>query len=283
MNILPQHPFDGQQFVDAYHIIWEYKKSTNEWYIKGLQNDTPIANKAIVGLMTPHQLKILDSSNNGNFSIIIDTKLIERNINLPPVYTGTVRLFIQDINDNKLFTYNDIENNKYKGYIVVVNKKSSLILDNEYNYLILDKPITASDGDKFYIYEPHTYNNQGYINGDITFKSDSIEFTKLTKSTCEDDYCSPYDIIGLSLTNDFIESYCLEIPSCKGDCGLQGDKGEDGTDGYDPTGPQGDPGEDGIDRDNETSFLSSININKEIEDPHKLTKTLYLLSLNQST
>jgi len=258
MSILPKYPFDGQQFVDAYHIIWEYRESTHEWFIKGLQDDTPIADENIIGLMTPHQLKILDSSNNGNFSIIIDTKLVERNLHPQPVYSGTALSIISDLYDHKLFTYENIDKDKYKGYTIVINNESSIILGNDYNYIILDKQINISDGDKFFIVESHEYNDQGLITGDIEFVSESINFTELTKSTKDGDCCTPYYNIGLSLSDDFIESYLLEIPGCKGDCGPQGDQGEDGTDGYDPTGPQGDPGEDGIDRNDETSFLTSV-------------------------
>lgn len=260
MSILPKYPFDGQQFVDAYHIIWEYREATHEWFIKGLQDDTPIADENTIGLMTPHQLKILDSSNNGNFSIIIDTKLIERNLHPQPVYSGTALSMISDLYDYKLFTYENIDKDKYKGYTIVINNESSIILGNDYNYIILDKQINVSDGDKFFIVESHKYNDQGLITGNIEFVSESIDFTELVKSTKDGDCCTPYYNIGLSLSDDFIESYLLEIPGCKGDCGPEGDQGEDGIDGYDPTGPQGDPGEDGIDRNDETSFLTSVSV-----------------------
>lgn len=269
---LPQRPLDGQEFIDAYRIVWRHNSETNSWIPVGIMQDMPEASKDIAGFMTPHQLKVLHKSNDGNTAFITDTKLIHRNLHPPAITTGKVLLFVSDINDYKLFTYvTNMTKDAFAGNTLLIGSQSTLILGNEQNYLLLDKEIIANDGDIYEIVDTKEYNSQGFIYGDLTINSDSINFNSQigidnSKECC---YNEAQDKIVLSLNDDFTGGYCLEIPECKGEKGDKGPKGDSGVDGYDPNGPKGDPGDDGADATEIPSELGDVNIT----DVDELTTT----------
>ncbi len=101
---LPRAPFDGQVFIDAFRVKWQYNAEDNNWVRVGVVNDIPIArgttdpNGPTNGLLSKKDKAILDqlSSKPGGFGFILKPGLHLTQENGPEnVLDGDIK-FISD-------------------------------------------------------------------------------------------------------------------------------------------------------------------------------------------
>lgn len=175
-QILPQDPFDGQEFIDAFRVRWVYNAEDDTWNKAGVASDVPVARSEddpegpTNGLMSAKDKILLDGTKNkgGGFGIIL---------------------------------------------------KPGYFLSEKY----------AADN---------------ILTGDVEIVSESLAFD--CSGTVEDANYSSIPTVRVGLSQDFLDSYALEIRGPQGPRGDKGDKGRDGRPGT-GDGPQGDPGDDGED------------------------------------
>lgn len=114
------------------------------------------------------------------------------------------------------------------------------------SYKSLLDSLSPNPGGFGFIFTPGTYlTNQGVDNilsGDVTFVSNSLTFTCSNVSLND----IPQQAIKFNISQDFLDSFCLEIKGSKGSKGATGDKGPQGKHGT-GDGPQGEVGPAGVD------------------------------------
>ena len=71
-NKFPQLPFDGQVFIDAFRMKWEFSKIAKCWQKKGSVPDIPAATELEPGLFTAQLKTLLDGvpKGGGHFGIL---------------------------------------------------------------------------------------------------------------------------------------------------------------------------------------------------------------------
>lgn len=69
---MPENPFDGQELVDSYGVIWIYDSEFNCWRRSGSANTIPLASRATTGLLSAKDKAMLDSvaAKGGGFGIV---------------------------------------------------------------------------------------------------------------------------------------------------------------------------------------------------------------------
>lgn len=98
---LPEALFDGQEFVDAFRVLWVYSSANNCWLAKGKVDAVPVANGTNVGLL-PSKLKfLLDGipDKGGGYAIITRPLLAKRSAKNPDgVLFGNIELISDTLN-----------------------------------------------------------------------------------------------------------------------------------------------------------------------------------------
>jgi hypothetical protein len=100
-TILPQNPFDGQVFIDAYNVEWIFDGSIGCWMRTGKVNSIPVANSTTNGLLSKELKYLIDKikEKGGGFGIVTKPNLRLRTLDNPDgVLFGEVE-FISDTLD----------------------------------------------------------------------------------------------------------------------------------------------------------------------------------------
>ena len=100
MSILPQKPFDSQEFIDAFRVKWRFDGDLQCWKNVGTVPDIPIVDEEQPGLMSAKLKGFVDSipAKGGGFGIIVDPKLSLRTENNPDgVIFGDVELVSESL------------------------------------------------------------------------------------------------------------------------------------------------------------------------------------------
>jgi len=269
-NVLPQQAFDGQIFIDAFRIKWVFDGDANCWRKVGTVPDIPLATELQTGLLSAKLKQLLDGipEKGGHFGIITQPLLSLTSQN-PRVFkkdavrdigktdSGT-QIRGESVNDRPL------NPEQYVGKILmfktgILSKKVFLIFTNDDADIHLEGDASAaSKGDKYEIIDMSNLNPSGVLLGDIMLVSDSIDINcvdgdglPLVGDNCNLDFIKCDDInsppgLNFQINSDFLESFCVTIPGCKGPKGNRGDQGDDGAQGT-GDGPQGEQGDPGVD------------------------------------
>jgi hypothetical protein len=269
-NTLPQQAFDGQLFIDAFRVKWQFDGKAKCWRNIGTCPEIPVATELQPGLLSAKLKRILDGIpvGGGHFGIIAqplltlkkDPKaLIKDEIDqISRVQSGTrIR--------GKVVDGRRYSPEQYVGKVLmflsgILAKKVFLIFTNDEEFLFLEGDATAAEkGDKFQIVESTAFNPSGVLLGDILLVSDSIDITCVDGkglpvaggNACNVDVIQCDSVenppgLNFQINKDLLDSLCVTVPGCKGPVGDRGAKGADGADGTGdgPVGEQGDPGED---------------------------------------
>jgi hypothetical protein len=261
---LPSLPFNGQIFIDAFRIKWEYDGEC--WRRIGTVPDVPVATELQAGLLTAQLKQLVDSipEGAGHFGIITQPLLslvphdpkIQLKDKIKTVNTHASGTKIVGFS-TETRPYN-VEHYVGKFLIFqtgILAKKQFLIFTNDREAIYLEGDATAATPeDQFLIIDPKDLNPSGVVLGDITLVSETFDITCLKNdgtpfpTNCKVIPCDGMapPVLNIQLNEDFLESLCITIPGCKGprgDRGEEGDAGKDGT-GDGPQGEDGDPGED---------------------------------------
>lgn len=270
-NTLPQQAFDGQLFVDAFRVKWQFDGSTKCWRNIGTCPDIPVASELQPGLLSAKLKRILDGIpvGGGHFGIIAQPLLT---LNKDP--KALVKDQVNQINQmqsgtriqGKVVDSRQYTPEQFVGKVLMflsgtLAKKAFLIFTNDEEFLFLEGDATAAEvGDRFQIVEASAFNPSGVLLGDILLVSDSIDITCVDGqglpvaggNSCNVDIiqCDAVENppgLNFEINKDLLDSLCVTVPGCKGPIGDRGAKGTAGADGTGdgPVGEQGDPGEDG--------------------------------------
>lgn len=268
-TFLPELPFDGQQFIDAFRVRWVYDSSVNGWQRTGTVPDLPLATELQPGLMSAQLKTLLDGipENGGHFGIIANPLLTlkpqKQNIIISDkvrrIYQGESGTVITGVIPNDR-PYNS---DQYAGKLLKfktgkLTNKTYLIFTNDESHIYLegDASVAAKD-DSFDIISASEFNPSGVLYGDLTLVSESLDITCVDgkgnpfPSNCNLDTIQADDpdnppSLSFTLNDNFLNNLCVTIPGCQGPVGSQGEKGATGAPGTGdgPQGEQGDPGED---------------------------------------
>jgi hypothetical protein len=264
-NTLPLQAFDGQLFIDAFRVKWQFDGKVKCWRNIGTCPEIPVATELQPGLLSAKLKRILDGIpiGGGHFGIIAqplltlkkDPKaLVKDQINqINQVQSGT-RI------QGKVIDSRRYAPEQFVGKILMflsgtLAKKVFLIFTNDEDFLYLEGDATAAKvGDRYQIVESSAFNPSGVLLGDIMLVSDSIDITCVDGqglpigAACNVVQCDTVENppgLNFQVNKDLLDSLCVTVPGCKGTVGDRGAKGADGADGTGdgPTGEQGDPGE----------------------------------------
>jgi len=264
-NTLPLQAFDGQLFIDAFRVKWQFDGKVKCWRNIGTCPEIPIATELQPGLLSAKLKRILDGIpvGGGHFGIIAQPlltlkkdprALVKDQVNqVNQVQSGT-RI------QGKVIDSRRYAPEQFVGKILMflsgtLAKKVFLIFTNDEDFLYLEGDATAAKvGDRYQIVESSAFNPSGVLLGDIMLVSDSIDITCVDGqglpigAACNVVQCDAVENppgLNFQVNKDLLDSLCVTVPGCKGTVGNRGAKGVDGADGTGdgPTGEQGDPGE----------------------------------------
>lgn len=277
---LPEGPFDGQIFIDFVKTKWQYDATINVWNKVGVVDDIPIVGNRNDGLISPALQEFLDSipDRAGGFSIVAKPYMSAVPFTQEFLLDDIIYKTIETGDDIVIYTTKELAVDEYAGKLIYFlsgasNGKTILITTNSANALtIIGKP-SLKNGDQFYIIDPISYNPNGFISGDIKLVSDSLKITCVNSDGEElSDSCDINQIcvgkvngsvpsVGLNfeVSDDFLESFCIEIPGCQGPKGVKGPKGDKGVNGA-GDGPVGITGDAGIDAPNTPHKFSGMKV-----------------------
>lgn len=263
---IPQVPFDGQIFIDAYRIKWVYNSDSGCWSKRGSLPKFPDATEEQRGLLSPTLKRVIDSipEAGGHFSFVVDPKLSA----VPHKHTALLKSTVIETAKNdagssiKIFdnASDGMDANEYAGKIVLfknglLNNKTLFITSNDETTIYVQGPDATQSkiGDKLEIIDSTAMNKDGLIHGDIVLTSESLDITFIDGNGNEIDgdckviRCDNADNppgIDIKLSDKFINEFCVQIPGCKGPKGNRGEKGPKGADGT-GDGPSGEDGDAG--------------------------------------
>jgi len=268
----PVVPFNSQIFIDAFRIKWQYDAESRCWRRIGTVPEIPMASEVQSGLLSRRFKQILDSipEKGGHFGIIARPLL--------SVTPQEIQIKIQDVVFSAIVTesgssvYGDKPTKKqlyipnaFIGCFLKFTKgalkdRTFLVYSNDETSFQLDGDASAASfNDQFIVFDPLQANEHGTIMGDVELISDTLDITCIdgtgrqftADKDCKLDYLnsdSSTHVPGLDIKVGvkILDSFCVELRSCKGPRGNQGEKGNTGKDGTGdgPVGEQGDPGED---------------------------------------
>lgn len=262
---LPTQAFDGQIFIDAHRVKWEFDGSIKCWKKIGTVPDVPMASEFQPGLLSARLKGLLDSipTNGGHFGIIAKPLLSLVPQNPKPLYEGQVRRAIKVAAGTQLFPLLDrqLSPDQFLGKVLIFKsgllvKRAFLIFSNDSESFYLEGDVTeVQKGDVFVVADLSELNPSGILLGDIMLVSDSIDISCVDSDGVpikQDCSVIPADTgknppgLNFQLSQTFLENFCVTLPGCKGPKGDRGDKGPPGLDGTGdgPKGETGDPGED---------------------------------------
>jgi hypothetical protein len=284
-DALPPQAFDGQIFIDAFRVKWQFDGSAQCWKNIGQCSDIPVASELQTGLLSARLKQLLDSipPGGGHFGIVAQPllSLVPQNPNI--VHKGQILKTTLTESGTKV---NGVEERPYTpeqfvGKILIFKtgvliKKAFLIFTNDEDAIFIEGDATAAvQDDKFEVVEATDLNPSGVMLGDIMLVSDSIDITcvdgegipLVNNENCNLDIiqCDNVDSppgLNLQISQDFLDSLCVIIPGCKGSRGDRGDVGDIGPDGTGdgPEGEQGDPGENAPEVGHAFSGIKIIDI-----------------------
>lgn len=278
---LPEGPFDGQIFIDFVKTKWQYDATLKVWNKMGVVDNIPIVDNQNDGLISPTLQVFLDSipERAGGFSIVAKPYMSAVPFVQEFLLEDVVYKTIDTGDDTTVYCTKTLVVDEYAGKLLYFTYGSSkgktiLITTNSTNALtIVGKP-EIKNNDSFYIIDPTTYNPNGFISGNIKLLSDSIKITcvngdgeELSENCNIDQICvgkstgSDVPSVGLNfeVNDDFIDSFCVEIPGCQGPKGSRGNKGAKGKNGT-GDGPVGEVGDAGLDAPTTPHTFSGVKI-----------------------
>lgn len=260
---LPIQPFDGQIYVDVYRVKWQFNSESNCWIKVGLTGDVPVADESTTGMLTAKFKEILDSipDRGGHFGIITKPYLSVVPHDHDVIIDDTITHIELVDSATKIKGNYSYVPAAYSGKVVYFTSGRSkgniyLIYNNDTTTISFIGQPTVAVGDKFEVIEAYALNKNGYILGDITLYSDSLKMTCVDGEGNElDSSCNINTIcvdpaqtappgINFEFSDDFLDTFCVEVPGCVGPKGLRGPKGEKGDDGT-GDGPVGETGDKG--------------------------------------
>lgn len=281
---LPTQAFDGQIFIDAFRIKWQFDASKQCWLKIGRVPDLPIANEFQTGLLSSKLKQLLDSipENAGHFGIIAQPLISLASTNPKIEFKSNIVSVSNKPSGTSIFVKQDrhFVLNQFVGKILtfktgLLTNQAFLILSNNEDSILLDGDASSAEsGDIIEILDATNFNYNGVLLGDIILTSDTIDITCIngnnnssyTNNNCEiiqvGNSTETSPILDFKLSKEFIDNLCVVIPGCKGPRGDKGDKGEQGDPGTGdgPKGEQGDPGEDAPPIGNTFSGIKIIDI-----------------------
>lgn len=266
---LPELPFDGQIFIDAFRVKWEYNSELRCWQRRGVVSELPAATELQLGLLSARLKQLLDGipEKGGHFGIIAKP-LLSLKSNGTPFFKDEISKVYKDESGTVIIGLSSAErpydSERFNGKLLrfttgLLINRSYLIFTNDTTKIYIDGDATsASQNDKFAIFNKEDYNPNGVILGDIVLVSESIDITCVDgqgselSETCNnlsviraDDPDNP-PALDFKINDNFINNLCVTIPGCIGPTGSKGDQGDQGDPGTGdgPTGDQGDQGDD---------------------------------------
>jgi hypothetical protein len=271
----PLIPFDGQEFIDAWRIKWVYDGSTKCWRRSGTVPEIPLATETQNGLLSRNLKQLLDSipDKGGHFGILARPLLSVVPQDLPikvsdKVFSAAVNESGSVVFGRKPKNGDQYEPATFGGHFLRFTKgtlKNSAFLiytNDENSFSVQGDASAASTDDEFVVFNPIEANEDGAIMGNIELVSDTLDIECVDNmgkqiaiaSDCRTDYkdCaggSQAPGLDIKINDDVLDSFCVELRSCKGPVGSKGATGADGADGTGdgPAGEMGDPGEDAPD------------------------------------
>lgn len=281
---LPNMPFNGQVFIDAFRIKWEYDGQC--WRKVGTVPDVPVATELQAGLLSAQLKQLIDSipEGAGHFGIVTQPLLTLVPHDLIIQLKDKVKQVQTNASGTKIIgvssTTRIYPTEHYVGKLLVFQsgilaKRQFLIFTNDSEAIYLEGDATAaSPDDQFIIVDPKDLNPNGITLGDITLISETFDITCLKNDgTPFPDNCKVIScdgvappVLNIQLNNDFLEGLCITIPGCKGPRGDRGDEGDPGKDGT-GDGPQGEDGDPGEDAPTTPHVFTGIKI-VDVDDVH---------------
>lgn len=279
-HIHPSRPFDGQIFIDAHRVKWEYNSETKCWRKIGSVNDLPKASETQTGLLSAKHKAMIDSisEKGGSFGFVVKPLL-----SVVPQHKNTLlsdkveSSFIVESGSVVIpsnTTNQALEENAYAGKYLQFTTgrlKDNIFLisknDDRQVYLLGDASLSNTN-DKFAIIDPSAFNINGIISGDVQMVSESIDIScidqndnEITASNCSkfsQDTPTP-PALDFKVSELFKSTFCIQQPGCEGPRGEKGNKGKSGKDGT-GDGPKGKTGEAGADAPSEPFTFSGIKV-----------------------
>jgi len=269
-NTLPPQAFDGQIFIDAFRVKWQFDGKAKCWRNIGTCPDIPVASELNPGLLSAKLKQVLDGvpPGGGHFGIIAQPLLTLKK-DPTAVAKDQVRR-VARVEAGTRIRGHTVDSRRYSpeqfvGKMLmflsgILAKKAFLIFTNDEEHLFLQGDATAAkENDRFQIVESSDFNPSGVLLGDILLVSDTIDITCVggdglplaNNGACNLDYIQCDENgnlppgLNFELNKDFLDSLCVTVPGCKGPVGKRGEKGDDGADGTGdgPTGETGDVGD----------------------------------------
>lgn len=284
-NTLPSQAFDGQIFIDAFRVKWQFDGSAKCWKHMGRTDETPVASEIQTGLLSAKLKQLIDSipSGGGHFGILAQPllSLVPQNPNILHKNTVAKSVIVESgtkITDNSERPFTP---EQFAGKILifktgVLSKQAFLIFTNDENAIFIEGDATESQkDDQFEIVDSQDLNPSGVLLGDIMLVSESIDITcvdgdgipLLNNDQCTLDVIQCDNVnnppgLNFEINQDFLDNLCVIVPGCKGPTGNRGPQGDPGADGTGdgPQGEQGDPGEDAPTIGNTFSGIKIVDV-----------------------
>lgn len=274
---IPSNPFNGQIFIDAFRIKWEYDSEAACWIRKGSVTSFPEATSTDRGLLSAKLKTILDSipEAGGHFSLIVDPKLSAVPFKHKALLKTKVLSTAKNDAGSEINISNTMAVDVYAGKAILftsgilINKTLFIYSNSEQTIYVQGNDATqASPGDKFEIIEVNALNKDGLLLGDIVLASESLSLTFVDGNgdpidgDCKIIRCDNAESppgINIEVSDAFINEFCVQIPGCKGPKGNRGPKGETGAPGT-GDGPKGEKGDKGTNAET-AEKLSGVKIN----------------------
>lgn len=265
-------PFDGQEYIDAYRVKWQYDGDSKCWRRVGPVPEIPIATETQQGLLSAKMKELLDSipEKGGHFGIIakpllglipkdIKTELEDTVFSATKNESGSVITGISP-RQNKPYSANTYVGKFLRFTTGTLKDRTFLIYTNDNSTILVQGDASEAEyEDKFVVFDPLEVNEHGVVMGDVEIVSDTLDITCVDSSNnpmqfsqdCRLDYKdndggpqSPG--LDFKVSDKILDSFCVELRQCKGPKGAKGPKGESGADGTGdgPEGEMGDPGQD---------------------------------------
>lgn len=281
---LPTQAFDGQIFIDAFRVKWEFDGSSQCWRKIGQSPDIPVVSEAQTGLLSARLKQLLDGipDHGGHFGIITQPLLSLVPQNPEIVHKDQISKVIGTKSgtsikgkaaDTRAYAVEQFVGKILMFKTGILTKKAFLIFTNDQDTIYIEGDATeAAVDDKFEILDASNFNPSGILLGDIMLVSDTIDITCVDGEglplaggqNCNVDviYCDNVSNppgLNFQLNSNFLDTLCVIVPGCQGPKGDRGDKGDPGADGT-GDGPQGETGDPGVDAPTVANTFAGIKI-----------------------
>jgi hypothetical protein len=264
----PNRPFDGQIFIDAHRVKWEYNSETKCWRRIGSVNDIPQASETQIGLLTAKHKSLIDTiaEKGGAFGLVTRPLLSVVPQNKEVLLADKVESSVVTESGSTIILKSALESaleeNKFSGKFVqfisgVLKDQLFVIATNDDMSLkVLGDASASVPGDRLNIVDASAINLSGVISGDVQLVSESIDITcvdsennEITTNNCsklKKPDAEKYPALDFKVSELFKSTFCVQQPGCEGPRGEKGNKGKTGKHGT-GDGPQGAIGNAGMD------------------------------------